>query len=291
MDILKFERLPVPEFKRWKEDSSLRMNRHWEKVSAEAENVRSLTLLIKPYSDYLPTAEGMEISAFYVASNELHGIAGRKSLPLPVKPLIAGYCIGEYGRSGVVSVKGVGTRFAAAVISSDEEADNGYIWDENRPLAKECESCSACVEACPNGALMGDGRLDVSLCLRAQAQFQQPRMPDSSRGLIGSSVWGCEICQRVCPRNLGLEKVKMPGELEAALELKKLIAGDVSGLGKWIGTNYARPARMQARACIIAANMDRRDLEADIRALLNSPVEAVRDCAEWAINKLRNGGK
>lgn len=290
MEILRFENLPVPPLEIWRADSAARMNRHWEKVSADAGDIKSVTVLVKPYAPYAPTCEGVELSAFYVASNELHALAGRRGLNLPVKPLLAGYGIGAYGRSGLISIDGVGTRFAVAVLASEDEPDSCRQWREDRPLAKECEGCSACVDNCPNHALMGDGRLDINECLRAQAQYQEPRMPDASRELLGASAWGCEICQQVCIRNRGMEPVKMPDELEKALELKRLLRGDVSGLGKWIGANYARPARMQARACLVAANMGRHDLEEEMRFLLKSPVEAVRDCAQWAINKLKTGG-
>ena len=290
METLCFDRLPVPELARWRRESAAAPSRHWEKVSADARGARSLTLWIKPYAVYLPTCEGLELSAFYVASNALHSLVGKSALNMPLKPLITGFGIGAYGRSGVVAIPGIGTRFAAAVTGCDAEPDPKWDWREDRPLSEECTDCRACVSACPNGALIGDGRLNTDSCLRAQAQYQSPPMPYASRERLGSSIWGCEICQQVCPRNGGQEPVLMPPELEAALTLKMLLQGDVSALGEWIGTNYARPARMQARACLIAANMARRDLLPDIRALLKSQVEPVRDCAAWAIEKLKDGG-
>lgn len=290
METIRYERLPVPELARWRRESAAVPSRHWEKVSADAQGARSLMLWIKPYAEYLPTDEGLDLSAFYVASNALHSQVGKSALNMPLKPLIAGFGIGAYGRSGVVAIPGAGTRFAAAVTGCDAEPDPKWRWREDRPFSEECSECGACVSACPNGALIGDGRLDVGRCLRAQAQYQSPRMPDASREMLGGSIWGCEICQRVCPRNGGQEPVRMPGELEAALTLKRLLQGDVSGLGEWIGSNYARPARMQARACLVAANMLRRDLLMDIQALLKSQVEPVRDCAAWAIEKMKNGG-
>ena len=291
MEILRFDRLPVPDMTRWRRESGEKPSRHWEKVSDDAQGAASLTLLVMPYRPYLPTAEGVEISSFYVASNMLHGMCRRDGLDIPVKPLIAGFGIGAYGRSGLVSIPGVGTRFAAAVLKSDMQPDDRWVWNDARPLAAECEDCKICISQCPAGALAGNGRVDVDRCIRAQAQYQTPRMPDASRDMIGASAWGCELCQDICPRNSGIEPEKMPEELEKALELRKLLTGDVKALGEWIGSNYARPARMQARGCLVAANMGRRDLEPEIRALLKSPVEAVRDCAQWALNKLQNGGK
>ena len=290
MEIIRFERIPVPDFSRWLRESGKRPSRHWEKVSACVDGVRSLTLLAQPYAEYFPTEEGVELSAFYVASNALHLQDGKNTLNIPVKPLIAGYGIGAYGRNGLISIPGIGTRFAAAVAASDEMPDAEWRWDDDRPLAGECAQCRACADACPVSALSADGCVDVDRCLRAQAQYQTPPMPDASKALIGPWAWGCETCQQVCPRNSGVVREQMPEELERGLELKRLLAGDVKALGAWIGTNYARPARMQARACILAANLGRRDLLDDIGKLLNSPVEPVRDCARWALETLRNGG-
>lgn len=286
MEILRFENIPVPDMARWRAESGEKPSKHWEKVADDPRGARSLTILVQPYLPYLPTNEGVELSAFYVASNELHALAVKEALDMPVKPLLAGYGIGAYGRSGLVSITGAGTRFAAAVLKSDAEPDDRWVWNDERPLAEECDACSLCVKNCPGSALTGSGRLDVDRCIRAQAQYQTPRMPDESRTHIGASAWGCELCQDMCPRNSGIDPVKMPAELEEALELRKLLTGDVKTLGKWIGSNYARPARMQARGCLVAANMGRSDLQAEIHALLRSPVEPVRDCAEWALRKL-----
>lgn len=290
MDIIRYENLPVPPLASWRRDSAAKPSRHWAKVSADVD-VKCVTLLIAPYGMYLPTSEGVELSAFYVASNALYAVAGRNVVPLPIKRLLAGFGIGEYGRSGLISIPGIGTHFAAEVIPCGDAPDPKWEWSEERPLSGQCAGCRACVEACPKGALAGDGRVDVDLCLRAQAQYQSPRMPDKSRDMLGASMWGCDICQEACPRNVRGVPVPMPEELERALELRRLLRGDVTALGAWIGTNYARPARMQARACLVAANLGRRDLAAEIGALLKSPVEPVRDCAAWALNKLENGGK
>ena len=284
--ILCFPALPIPDFSRWREESSRNPSPHWAKVTTDTGDARSITLWLRACPPYRPTREGVALSSFYIASNALHAQTRERALNLPLKPLLAGYGIGAYGRNGPIAVPGLGTRFAAAAEASSDPPDPLRKWDDHRPLDARCEKCGACAAACPNGALPGNGRVDVALCLRAQAQFQTPRMPDASRDRIGASQWGCDLCQEACPRNAAIAPVSMPEELERALELKRLLAGDVKPLGEWIGTNYARPARMQARASLVAANLGRRDLTEDIRKLQNSPVEAVRDCAAWALVKL-----
>ena len=82
----------------------------------------------------------------------------------------------------------------------------------------------------------------------------------------------------------------MPEALERGLALKKLLHGDVDDLGEWLGSNYAHPARLQARACMVAANLRRHELMDDIRALADSDAETVRVCAEWAQRKLKSEG-
>lgn len=286
MDDLIFERLPVPEFARWRGESGEKPYPHWQKVTTETAGVRSLTLILRPYRPYLPTDEGVSLSAFYVASNALHEMCGAQLLNLPLKPLIAGYGIGAYGRCGVTAVPGVGSRYAVAALGSEEEPDSRWEWREDRPFSEECEGCGRCVAACPAGALRGNGRVDMDRCLRAQAQYQTPRMADEDKARIGSILWGCEVCQEVCPRNRDVEPTPMPPELARALDLKRLLEGDVEPLAPWIGSNYARKARMQARACMVAANLGRGDLLEEIVALRESPVEAVRDCAAWAMRRL-----
>ena len=284
--ILCFPALPIPDLSFWREESSRSPSPHWAKVTTETGEARSITLWLRACPSYRPTREGVELSSFYVASNALHAQTRERGLNLPLKPILAGYGIGAYGRNGLIAVPGLGTRFAVAAEASLDPPDPLRRWEAHRPLDGQCEGCGACMAACPNGALLGNGRVDVTQCLRAQAQFQTPRMPDTSRDRIGASQWGCDICQRACPRNRQIVSVPMPEALENALELKRLLAGDVKPLGEWIGTNYARPARMQARASLVAANLGRRDLTEDIRKLQNSPVEAVRDCAAWALEKL-----
>ena len=148
-----------------------------------------------------------------------------------------------------------------------------------------CEGCGRCILSCPAQAIMPHARIDTAKCLRAQS-YTDP-IPEKFRPLIGKSVLGCDICQRACPRNACVQDVEPPQELTDALRPEKLLTGDVKPLAALVGSNYARPVRMQARAALIAANTGRKDLLPLLEDLCSHAFENVREHAKWAVEKLK----
>jgi epoxyqueuosine reductase len=72
-------------------------------------------------------------------------------------------------------------------------------------LELDCGSCRLCIDACPTGALDEPGTLDSTKCLSYWTQAPAP-IPDEYRAELGDVVYGCDICQDVCPWNRGIEK-------------------------------------------------------------------------------------
>jgi len=72
------------------------------------------------------------------------------------------------------------------------------------PLELDCGSCTLCIEACPTGALDEPGTLDSTKCLSYWTQSPRP-IPAEYRAELGDMVYGCDICQDVCPWNRGVE--------------------------------------------------------------------------------------
>ena len=68
-----------------------------------------------------------------------------------------------------------------------------------------CGSCTLCIDACPTGALDDPGVLDSTRCLSYWTQTAG-QMPDDVMDALGDRVYGCDICQDVCPWNRGIEK-------------------------------------------------------------------------------------
>jgi epoxyqueuosine reductase len=107
--------------------------------------------------------------------------------------------VGFYGKNTMLITRKHGSWVVLGTLVTDVEVE------KTPQLELDCGSCTLCIEACPTGALDEPGTLDATRCLSYWTQSAEP-IPDEYREHLGRQVYGCDICQDVCPWNRGIEK-------------------------------------------------------------------------------------
>src|SRR4029079_6109417 len=107
--------------------------------------------------------------------------------------------VGFYGKNTMLITRRHGSWVVLGTLVTDCEIERP------RPLERDCGECRLCIDACPTGALDEPGTLDATRCLSYWTQAPAP-IPEAYREPLGDMVYGCDICQDVCPWNRGVEK-------------------------------------------------------------------------------------
>jgi epoxyqueuosine reductase len=95
----------------------------------------------------------------------------------------------------------------------------------DRPIRDRCGRCDLCLKACPTGAFVGPYVLDARRCISYLTIELKDWMPRSLRPLVGNHIFGCDICQEVCPYNVkALPTAEIAFQPRSGLHAPELIA-------------------------------------------------------------------
>jgi epoxyqueuosine reductase len=190
--------------------------------------------------------------------------------------------VGFYGKNTLLITRRHGSWVVLGTLVTDVELE------PTPPLGLDCGECRLCIDACPTGALDEPGTLDSTRCLSYWTQAPAPP-PAEYRADLGAQVYGCDICQDVCPWNRGVEKRRadepLPEDATPHVSLVDWLRADPDELRRrfarlYVPRNDGR--RLRVNALVAAGNVGgdgERDAVADC---LDDPDETTRELARWA---------
>ena len=197
--------------------------------------------------------------------------------------------VGWIGKNGCLLTRDRGSWLLLAEILT--VADLG---PDGPPHEEFCGSCTACIDACPTAAIIEPGVVDSNLCISYWTIEHRGAIPEARRAGIGEWIFGCDVCQDVCPWNhksatqaarealgpredlRGLDPREILGLDEA--EFRRRFSGTALMRAKWEG--------MRRNACVVLGNRrDRAALAALAEVHAADPDPVIRSHAAWAIER------
>lgn len=167
--------------------------------------------------------------------------------------------------------------------------------DGSKPARSRCgTSCNHCRDVCPTGALDEEWKIDARRCISYLTIEHQGSIPIELRPLIGNWLFGCDLCQEVCPWNVRAAPTAEPDFLTdragPTIDLGEVLAiADHDQLAaRFAGTPLMRPGRrgLVRNACVVAANVGAHHLLGQLQALTSDADAVVAEHARWACNCL-----
>jgi epoxyqueuosine reductase len=198
--------------------------------------------------------------------------------------------VGFYGKNTLLITRRHGSWVVLGTLVTD------VALEPTPPLDLDCGDCRLCIDACPTHALDEPGTLDSTRCLSYWTQSPAPPPPDY-RERLGAQVYGCDICQDVCPWNRGVEKRRagesVPPEATPHVSLVDWLRSDPDELRRRFARLYV-PRNdghcLQLNALVAAGNVGG-DAERDaVAAYLDDPDEKMRETAAWAFARIEERG-
>ncbi len=156
-----------------------------------------------------------------------------------------------------------------------------------------CGKCTRCLAACPTGALVAPYRLDSRRCISYLTIEMRGSIPRELRPLIGTWVFGCDVCQEVCPWNrkakpTGEEAFKpRPWAAPDLIELLQLNDDEFKERFKHSPLKRAKRVGLVRNACVALGNLrEEKAVPALVRLLHNDPNPIIREHAAWALGRI-----
>ena len=217
-----------------------------------------------------------------------HGIGnwgGVDTAPILERAWAQAAGIGFSGKNCMQIIPATTSYFFLAVLFVTEPME------PSAPLGDHCGSCSRCLVGCPTQAFVGDRQLDSRRCISYWTIEARELAPRSLRAGFGRWVFGCDVCQEVCPHNVAAPPCDEAdfAPRHAWLDLDELLLTPDEALNeRFRGTPLRRPgpSGLKRNALIALGNLGDPQAEAAILSAAQHEHPMVRAAAVWALQRL-----
>jgi epoxyqueuosine reductase len=208
--------------------------------------------------------------------------------PLLEREAAARAGVGFQAKNTLVIAPGLGSYVLLGELLLDVEIT------PSAPVEPRCGSCRACLDACPTGAFVDAHVLDARRCISYLTIEYSGVIPLELRTAIGTRVFGCDVCQEVCPFNASAAPRPSAPEFSARpeltpLDLVELLELTSSTYRKFVKRTAMRRASRETlvrNAAIALGNTRHADAEAPLARALEHYFAVVRGHAAWALGEL-----
>jgi len=164
--------------------------------------------------------------------------------------------------------------------------------------ADRCGTCTRCIEACPTSAIVGPRILDATRCISYLTIETKGGIPEEFRAEIGGLIYGCDICQDVCPWNVSFSRDVAIGALEPrenlnrdarslAREFLSMDEMDFRTAFKGSAMKRAKLRGLKRNAATVLGNLGTGD-DIDVLESVDQADAMVHEHAAWAIERIRS---
>ncbi len=203
--------------------------------------------------------------------------------------------LGFIGKNACLIVPGVGSHVLLTLIVTNAELQ------PDAPISVGCGQCTLCLERCPTKAFVAERKLDARRCISYLTIEHEGVIEPALREPMGPWIFGCDVCQDVCPYNR--TRTVDPALTEPfapRLRAVELGAEDLLRMDDAVFERYSRgmPMRRAGRegmarnaAIVLGNGGDKRHLPLLRERAELDPSAVVRDAAGWAVQRLADRGE
>jgi epoxyqueuosine reductase len=162
--------------------------------------------------------------------------------------------------------------------------------------ADRCGSCTRCIDACPTHAIVAPGKMDARLCIAYLTIEKRGSVPEELRADMGHHIFGCDICQDVCPWNNKSGNAP-PTSLPEFQPQEQLFHPDLRWLAQMDEETYRKTFRgspvkrakysgLKRNVAVAMGNSGNKEFVPDLQKMTVESDTVVAEHAEWALRKL-----